>query len=457
MRDRLTGTHQRRVLRCIGVVALFAVVLGAPETVNAVPPPPAVQDFTCAARPGYVVRCTWAGPDAGSEAGDGTGAEAGDGTVPTGYRVEWRRTGTAGGSGAAETTGATSLTLEHDGPGVYEYRIHAFRRPTSPPLVVRGPSSTWARVTAAPPRFTPSAEVTDSIRVSYGDHAQQSYRAVLPEGADMDRPAVVVLHGGSWVAGEATGPTFKINQLLYDEGIPSFAVDYRLARVAPWPAQRSDVFAAVADIRSRAREYGINPDRITAVGSSAGGHLALWLASFGSGAERVRGAVAFSAPTSIARIRSDRGSVTDAAKLKATTTPRATRDRGSASTGPAPAGAATSAASKAAATAQRKNNHLADMTALLLPGEPVTCGAVCQSVAPQTQASRDDAPALLFAGDSEWVSPLHSYDYADAYASIPEVDVQVRLLANEKRHALAFVYGRPGVWEETLAWLRQHS
>jgi len=78
-------------------------------------------------------------------------------------------------------------------------------------------------------------------------------------------------------------------------------------------------------------------------------------------------------------------------------------------------------------------------------------------VAPQTQASRDDAPALLFAGDSEWVSPLHSYDYADAYASIPEVDVQVRLLANEKRHALAFVYGRPGVWEETLAWLRQHS
>ena len=49
------------------------------------------------------------------------------------------------------------------------------------------------------------------------------------------------------------------------------------AYAAPWPAQREDLSAALAWTRAHAASLDLDPDRIAAVGHSAGGQLALML------------------------------------------------------------------------------------------------------------------------------------------------------------------------------------
>lgn len=62
-------------------------------------------------------------------------------------------------------------------------------------------------------------------------------------------------------------------------GVDAFVVQYR---VAPnkFPDQLNDARRAVQIIRSKAEEFGINPQKIIAVGSSAGGHLAAMLSTY---------------------------------------------------------------------------------------------------------------------------------------------------------------------------------
>ena len=51
------------------------------------------------------------------------------------------------------------------------------------------------------------------------------------------------------------------------------SIDYRLTHQAQWPAQIDDCRAAVRWLRENAKTLNLNPDRIGAWGSSAGGHL----------------------------------------------------------------------------------------------------------------------------------------------------------------------------------------
>jgi len=61
---------------------------------------------------------------------------------------------------------------------------------------------------------------------------------------------------------------------LVDSGrYAAVSIGYRLSWQDPWPAQIDDVKAAIRWIRAHAREYGFDPNRICAMGASAGGHL----------------------------------------------------------------------------------------------------------------------------------------------------------------------------------------
>ena len=57
------------------------------------------------------------------------------------------------------------------------------------------------------------------------------------------------------------------------------SISYRLSEEAPFPAQIQDCKAAVRFLRANADQYGIDADRIGAIGHSAGGHLAALLAT----------------------------------------------------------------------------------------------------------------------------------------------------------------------------------
>lgn len=67
------------------------------------------------------------------------------------------------------------------------------------------------------------------------------------------------------------------------------SVEYRTSNEAPFPAQLIDVKSAVRYLKAHAKEYCIDPDRIYAMGESAGGTLACLLGTTGCRSEYDQG------------------------------------------------------------------------------------------------------------------------------------------------------------------------
>ncbi|WP_422926917.1 alpha/beta hydrolase fold domain-containing protein [Singulisphaera sp. PoT] len=101
-----------------------------------------------------------------------------------------------------------------------------------------------------------------------------------PEGTAPSRgwPLIVAIHGGGWRGGskvDLEGMSSRFAQ----SGFVVASVDYRLSRpsYSSWPDNLDDVRESVRWLRRHAGEYKIDPGRVVAFGSSAGGHLALHL------------------------------------------------------------------------------------------------------------------------------------------------------------------------------------
>lgn len=136
---------------------------------------------------------------------------------------------------------------------------------------------------------------------------------------DEVRPAVVLIHGGGWAAGSRE-LTHRAMRAIAEHGYVAVAVEYRLARSARtrFPAAVSDVRCAVRRLRANAERHRVDPERIAAVGFSAGGHLAAMLALAEDvrglddgtcpvqGDSSVRGAVAWYAPFDLRTAERDR-------------------------------------------------------------------------------------------------------------------------------------------------------
>lgn len=129
--------------------------------------------------------------------------------------------------------------------------------------------------------------------VRYGDHPDQVANLHLPAG-DGPWPAVALLHGGFW---HARWDRTQMTPLAHDlaaRGIAAWNVEYRRVGQAGggWPGTLADVAAAL-DVLADVRE--VDATRVVAVGHSAGGHLALWLAA--------RPRLGFGLPGSAPRVR----------------------------------------------------------------------------------------------------------------------------------------------------------
>lgn len=100
--------------------------------------------------------------------------------------------------------------------------------------------------------------------------------------AEARLPVVVWIHGGGWRAGDKAGT--RAPEVL-GEGYAVASINYRLSHEATFPAQIHDCKAAVRWLRAHADAYGLDPERIGAWGSSAGGHLVALLGTSGDVAE----------------------------------------------------------------------------------------------------------------------------------------------------------------------------
>ncbi len=111
-----------------------------------------------------------------------------------------------------------------------------------------------------------------------------------PEGQG-PYPAVIFIHGGGWGQKGRKDYSSEIIRVA-DLGYVAATIDYRLSVADQkgkvkhkFPDQVQDVKCAVKWIRTNAMKYRIDPKRIGVVGSSAGGHLALMLATTGNQTE----------------------------------------------------------------------------------------------------------------------------------------------------------------------------
>lgn len=99
-----------------------------------------------------------------------------------------------------------------------------------------------------------------------------------PEG-EGPHPGVLILHGGGWKYGDLYGGGLDDQAAdAAQAGFVAVSANYRLSTQATWPAQREDVGCALRWMRAHAEDYDLDPERIAAVGHSAGGHLSLILA-----------------------------------------------------------------------------------------------------------------------------------------------------------------------------------
>jgi acetyl esterase/lipase len=93
----------------------------------------------------------------------------------------------------------------------------------------------------------------------------------VPQG-DGVFPAMIVIHGGAWATGTKE-QLAGVAKALARLGYTTAAISYRLAPQNKFPAQIYDCQAAVRWLRTNAKKYKVDPERIGGYGYSAGGEL----------------------------------------------------------------------------------------------------------------------------------------------------------------------------------------
>lgn len=126
--------------------------------------------------------------------------------------------------------------------------------------------------------------------VRYGTHPSQYGVLSLPDGPG-PWPVAVVFHGGFWRTAYGADLTSDLAEDLVRHGFAAWNVEYRRVGDDPehggggWPATCLDVAAAVDLLAATGQTLAadrLDLSRLVAIGHSAGGQLAAWLAGRGS-------------------------------------------------------------------------------------------------------------------------------------------------------------------------------
>lgn len=117
-------------------------------------------------------------------------------------------------------------------------------------------------------------------RLAYGPEPYQFGELRLPSGRG-PHPVAVALHGGYWRARYGLEYLGHLCAALVADGLATWNLEYRRLGNpgGGWPGTLQDVGRGTDHLRALAARYRLDLGRVVAVGHSAGGHLALWLAA----------------------------------------------------------------------------------------------------------------------------------------------------------------------------------
>jgi alpha-L-fucosidase 2 len=153
--------------------------------------------------------------------------------------------------------------------------------------------------------------------IEYGTAGGESLRldASIPDGAG-PFPAVILVHGGGWSAGDKSGGPQKgymapMQDPLSHAGFAWFSINYRLSPQFRHPAALKDLETAIRWLKAHAAEYRVDPRRIALAGESSGAHLVAFAAVRADDSTRVAAIVAFYGAYDLAAETKRRGALSD--------------------------------------------------------------------------------------------------------------------------------------------------
>ena len=117
-------------------------------------------------------------------------------------------------------------------------------------------------------------------RITYGKGPQQFGELRVPSGPG-PFPVMIVIHGGCWQNEFDYVYMTRLAAWLTEHGVATWTIEYRRLGDAGggWPGTFLDVADATDALRGMAEKAHLDLKRVYATGHSAGGQLALWLAS----------------------------------------------------------------------------------------------------------------------------------------------------------------------------------
>jgi len=117
-------------------------------------------------------------------------------------------------------------------------------------------------------------------RIAYGSNEFQFGELRLPKGAG-PHPVVIVIHGGCWMSQYGLSYMSHLSAALTEVGVATWSIEYRRIgnQGGGWPGTFEDASRAADHLRTLAKSHPLDLNRVVAMGHSAGGHLALWLAA----------------------------------------------------------------------------------------------------------------------------------------------------------------------------------
>jgi hypothetical protein len=114
-------------------------------------------------------------------------------------------------------------------------------------------------------------------KVKYGPHEQQHLYFWKAE-SKKPTPIVVWIHGGGFKRGDGTNMYFCEDYPQYvAQGVSFASIQYRFREHASVPEIMKDGTRAIQFIRSKQKEWNIDPRRIGVAGYSAGAMMTLWI------------------------------------------------------------------------------------------------------------------------------------------------------------------------------------
>jgi acetyl esterase len=121
---------------------------------------------------------------------------------------------------------------------------------------------------------------TQELTVPDGPVVDASIRIIRPPNATVPRkgprtlPAIVYIHGGGWVFGDALTHDRLVRELAVGANAVVVFPNYRRSPEARYPTAIEECYSVVAWVAKHGAEFGIDPGRLAVAGDGVGGNMA---------------------------------------------------------------------------------------------------------------------------------------------------------------------------------------